>query len=402
MPKKLRKDKDTEGDRGTREEATMTSGSTPQRVERKNNKKRPKPSESQGSDTDDSRGSSESDPESEDDSKKAKKQKKQKKEESKKDKKNKKDKKEKKLKKEHMSTGNNDPSQDATTNTSLRTPPPTSSASSSIQSPTPSSPVSTPLVTAVGSMTVTPSLPQITSKTPAMLPRTVLASRMVPRQISRPTPQSSILRPGTSVLSSQPGSIPNVFRAKDIIANHQSHKDITPSSTSTSAALFTSKDISTPTITPAMLKQAEPIVHFPTGNKKQGKHGEFLYGNYPHYYVKRASEQKRAKSKDDEPVEEESENQRDNKNTTSTTRRRLYPQVKIAVKTATTPSVLLPCTGYKQTYTRQGQGATSVQDLARQVDLRLEFLEPSWFYNKRVLDIGCNAALLTVFIGMLR
>lgn len=145
-------------------------------------------------------------------------------------------------------------------------------------------------------------------------------------------------------------------------------------------------------------------MHFPAGSKKQGQHGEFLYGNYPHYYVKRASEQKqdwRAKRKDDEQVEEESESQSDNKNTTSaTTRRRIYPQVKIAAKTAITPSVLLPCTGYKHTH--QGQGATSAQDLTRQVDLRLEFLEPSWFYKKRVLDIGCNAALLTVFIGKLR
>lgn len=41
----------------------------------------------------------------------------------------------------------------------------------------------------------------------------------------------------------------------------------------------------------------------------------------------------------------------------------------------------------------------AVRDLAKKVDLRLEFLEPSWFRGKRVLDIGCNAALLSVFIG---
>lgn len=404
MPKKHRKDED----RGTGEEAAMTSGSASQRAGRKNSKKRPQPSESQDSDTDDSRGSNETDPETEDDSKKAKKQKKQKKEKKiKKDKKDKKDKKGKKLKKEHTSSVNNNASQSAATNISLPTPPPTTSASSSIQSPKLSPIVSTPLVAAVGSMAVTPSLPQTTIKAPAMLPRTVLASRMVPRQISRPTPGSSTSRPGTSVSPSQPGSIPKVFRAKDIIAHHQSHMDLTPSSTSTSTAPFTSTEISTPAIMSAMLKQAEPIVHFPAGDKKQGKHGEFLYGNYPHYYVKRASEQKRgrAKREDDEQGEEdESERQGNNKNTTSkTTRRRIYRQEKIAVKTATTPSVLLPCTGYEHTYTHQGQGTTtSVQELARRVDLRLEFLEPSWFYKKRVLDIGCNAALLTVFIGKMR
>ncbi|KAI8602760.1 Bicoid-interacting protein 3-domain-containing protein [Dissophora ornata] len=41
-----------------------------------------------------------------------------------------------------------------------------------------------------------------------------------------------------------------------------------------------------------------------------------------------------------------------------------------------------------------------LQELAKKVDLRLEFLDPSWFRGKRVVDIGCNAALLTVFIAM--
>ncbi|KAF9971722.1 hypothetical protein BGZ73_005251 [Actinomortierella ambigua] len=37
---------------------------------------------------------------------------------------------------------------------------------------------------------------------------------------------------------------------------------------------------------------------------------------------------------------------------------------------------------------------------AKMVDGRLEFLEPHWFRFKRVLDIGCNSGLLTIFIGL--
>ncbi|KAG0254456.1 hypothetical protein DFQ27_006822 [Actinomortierella ambigua] len=40
------------------------------------------------------------------------------------------------------------------------------------------------------------------------------------------------------------------------------------------------------------------------------------------------------------------------------------------------------------------------RDHAKMVDGRLEFLEPQWFRFKRVLDIGCNSGLLTLFIGL--
>ncbi|KAF9426140.1 hypothetical protein BGZ76_002885 [Entomortierella beljakovae] len=41
-----------------------------------------------------------------------------------------------------------------------------------------------------------------------------------------------------------------------------------------------------------------------------------------------------------------------------------------------------------------------MSEFAKGVDLRLEFLKPNWFQGKKVLDIGCNSALLTVFIAL--
>ncbi|KAG0344876.1 hypothetical protein BG005_001583 [Podila minutissima] len=402
MPKKNRKDVDAEENNGTGVDVIMTESSS-QEVECKS-KKRPQSSESQDRDADDFRGSADdSDPDSQEDPKKLKKEK-----TSKKDRKERKEKKDKnkRLKKEHSTSVNDETSLDAFIKMSS-TPPPISSLSTcSIQSPTPSSATSasgatTPLVAAAGPMTVSssakPTIPHTKIKTPAMLPRTVLASQMVPRQISRSAPGSRTSRPGTPIPlpQSQQRDIPKVFRAKDLVAHHhQSHKETAPQE-----------------MTPEMLRSAEPIVVFPA-SAQRGRHGEYLFGNYPHYYVKRSSEQKRGrrdrkKMKDqgeEEGEEEKNESQGDNAaattstNTITTMKRRIYPQEKITVTGATTPSVLLPCTGYEHTH---GYATiTSVQDLARHVDLRLEFLEPSWFYKKRVLDIGCNAALLTVFIAL--
>lgn len=42
----------------------------------------------------------------------------------------------------------------------------------------------------------------------------------------------------------------------------------------------------------------------------------------------------------------------------------------------------------------------TLHELAKKIDIRFEFLDPSWFRGKRVLDIGCNSALLTVFIAV--
>ncbi|KAF9206439.1 hypothetical protein BGZ49_002475 [Haplosporangium sp. Z 27] len=117
--------------------------------------------------------------------------------------------------------------------------------------------------------------------------------------------------------------------------------------------------------------RAERIIARPENRK-----GQFAYpfGNYPNYYEKRTQEQTNGNAPSKAEVS------------------RSIPNHKRTDRWKTTPSVLFGSATNK--------GLSSVEELAKKVDLRLEFLEPSWFRGKKVLDIGCNAALLTVFIAL--
>ncbi|KAF9353284.1 hypothetical protein BGX26_008934 [Mortierella sp. AD094] len=135
--------------------------------------------------------------------------------------------------------------------------------------------------------------------------------------------------------------------------------------------------------------RAERIIARPENGKGQFA---YPYGNYPNYYEKRTQEQTKGNAQSKKSVSSSTATavaMKPSKSGESSSYKRTD-------RWKTTPSVLFPLSNTTSTE----KGSPSMAELAKSVDLRLEFLEPSWFRGKRVLDIGCNAALLTVFIAL--
>ncbi|KAF9896676.1 hypothetical protein BX616_006969, partial [Lobosporangium transversale] len=197
---------------------------------------------------------------------------------------------------------------------------------------------------------------------------------------------------------------------------------------------------------PTTLINAKPIVVQPA-NSHSGTYA-YPYGNYPNYYEKRSHEQ--------ETSERDSKRAKHYANKGSSSKPKAETTITAAVAIAQTPastssifmSGFKTIRGFKEQQQQQenqlqqghlpeqrpphkrndrwasmpsllfppgssSRGSTSVnerssggkkemtiQELAKETDLRLEFLDPIWFRDKRVLDIGCNAALLTTFIAL--
>ncbi|KAF9165119.1 hypothetical protein BGX21_002492 [Mortierella sp. AD011] len=137
--------------------------------------------------------------------------------------------------------------------------------------------------------------------------------------------------------------------------------------------------------------RAERIIARPENRKGQFA---YPYGNYPNYYEKRTQEQTKgnARSKKSSVPSPPSSS---SSSLSKPSKSRESPNHKRTDRWKTTPSVLFPSNSISTE-----KGSPSIAELAKSVDLRLEFLEPSWFRGKKVLDIGCNAALLTVFIAL--
>jgi hypothetical protein len=171
--------------------------------------------------------------------------------------------------------------------------------------------------------------------------------------------------------------------------------------------------------------RADPIIVYP---EKYPNRREYPYGNYPSYYETRIDEQtKDVKSND--PVTKSTTSDKPNSTppTLKTTPRanpsslsafkgkalvtdlpfQTQPRGKSHRIWKRTLSVLFPPPPDSFAADSDGvavHGETSrpamtLSELAKKVDIRFEFLDPSWFRGKKVLDIGCNSALLTIFIG---
>ncbi|KAF9956621.1 hypothetical protein BGZ72_002632 [Mortierella alpina] len=274
---------------------------------------------------------------------------------------------------------------------------------------------------------------------PKLLPRVTITSGFLPRKVLlKKTPVSSTLPSsgprtgagGTTAAATNSSTTSAIFRAKDIVRNtapppsstsqsfdthyasQSSHQHHQSSSLYTRGPLHQDKardDQSVSLVKATALKPLQPIVVIP---EQHPDRVVFPYGNYPTYYEKRSQEQTKPKTKGQQDSASSADTNSAASNTTASRQQAKPPKwrqeeqyPKPHQSSSRGLSVLLPPNATSQDQPSSGSknsGAESarVRDLAKKVDLRLEFLEPSWFRGKRVLDIGCNAALLAVFIAL--
>ncbi|KAF9142724.1 hypothetical protein BGX30_002332 [Mortierella sp. GBA39] len=273
---------------------------------------------------------------------------------------------------------------------------------------------------------------------PKDVTRSVLAFGLLPRQVARaparkprvPVSTSSTTVTSTTLRTTMTTTAPTTkFRARDIMADVKSSKSVPTFRDSTTAiASRTTTTVSTPSseaivTSKSTLIKAEPLFVIPDNNPNRY---EFPYGNYPNYYEKRIQEQTKR-----HPTPTPSSASSYASKHSSGDRKSVQVWDKVwenqtdeahyqrkHFRLSATPTVLFPAgcikytsesglsstkkgsRGSKRKSTKLTETRMTLVDLAKKVDLRLEFLDPSWFRGKRVLDLGCNSALITVFIAL--
>ncbi|KAF9952037.1 hypothetical protein BGZ70_000759 [Mortierella alpina] len=280
---------------------------------------------------------------------------------------------------------------------------------------------------------------------PKLLPRVVVASGFLPRKdlLKKTTASSSIASGGSRTITGGTVGAPNssttstIFRAKDIVRTTITPSSSFSSSTTTSQSFHThnasqashqhyqssslpmnghlqqdkgGNDQSTSLVKATALKPLKPIVVIP---EQHPDRVVFPYGNYPTYYEKRSQEQSKPKTTGKADSASSTNANISGSSNQAAVRQQAKPPKWRQEEQYPKPqhssnrglSVLLPpsTAGHERSSSGSNgrrEDGMAVRDLAKKVDLRLEFLEPSWFRGKRVLDIGCNAALLSVFIAM--
>ncbi|KAF8942046.1 hypothetical protein BGZ47_006928 [Haplosporangium gracile] len=268
---------------------------------------------------------------------------------------------------------------------------------------------------------------------PKGVTRSALAFGLLPRQVVRAPARkprvfgSTSSTTGTSTTLTTTATTTSIkFRARDIMTDvnlsnsastyRNSATSNTSSTTTTAAATVSTPSSEVIVTSKSTLINAEALFVNPENNPNRY---EFPYGNYPNYYEKRIQEQtKRLKPAPLASASSASSHTAGDRKTVQVWDKvwenqtgEAYHQRK-HFRLSATPTVLFPVGCIKYSSTKKGSRASprkttkltetrmTLVDLAKKVDLRLEFLDPSWFRGKQVLDIGCNSALLTVFIAL--